>query len=289
MASYNAGFVNLDTTYRSENTLPIGLISLLEDVTHPQALSTPYDVAFPMEPGTYAMCWKTIRGEDWYENGCLGPNYTRLSEFIKGVATSGGHTMRTVFGPGASYFSMSGSGCSWQNLPLALEDDILNSINVRRPTCVAMGVQGSYVVIYNDRTVTLDLCGQYPLVEAMMTLSAQQKNGVVYVALNPFIAGEYYAVYGDGSVSWNFPTAWSKDVSTISRGITPVANTVSHVSPGGTAATIPHPAVAAPTIIPLPAAAASSPTARKITWQEGLLMGLKATNDIATIMQVLGN
>jgi hypothetical protein len=67
MASYNAGFVNLDTTYRSENTLPIGLISLLEDVTHPQALSTPYDVAFPMEPGTYAMCWKTMRGEDWYE------------------------------------------------------------------------------------------------------------------------------------------------------------------------------------------------------------------------------
>jgi hypothetical protein len=137
-------------------------------------------------------------------------------------------------------------------------------------------------------------------------LNAQERNGVMvcqnlaldvalrpsllqYVALNPFIAGEYYAVYGDGSVSWNFPTAWSEDVSTISRGITPVANTVSHVSPGGTAATIPHPAVAAPTIIPLPAAAASSPTARKITWQEGLLMGLKATNDIATIVQALGN
>ncbi|KAF7328831.1 hypothetical protein MVEN_02512200 [Mycena venus] len=271
----------------SENTLPIGLISLLEDATHPQALSTPYDVAFPMEPGTYALCWKTIRGEDWYEDGCLGPNYTRLSGFIKGVATSGGHTMRTVFGPGASYFSMSHSGCSWQNLPLALEDDILNSINVRRPTCVALGAQRSYVVIYNDRTVTWDLHGQYPLVEATIR-NAQEKNGVMYVALNPFIAGEYYAVYGDGSASWNFPTAWTKDVSTISRGIAPVANIVSPVNPGGIAATIPRPATAAPATIPHPAAA-PSPTAHKITWQQGLLLGLKATNDIAKIVQVLGN
>ncbi|KAJ7874627.1 hypothetical protein B0H13DRAFT_2348467 [Mycena leptocephala] len=120
-------------------------------------------------------------------------------------------------------------------------------------------------------------------------LNAQERSGVMYVALNPFIAGEYYAVYGDGSVSWNFLTAWTEDVSTISWGITPVASTVSLVHPGGIAATIPGPPAAAPSTIPHPAAAAPSPTARKITWQQGLLMGLNATNDIATIVQVLGN
>ena len=53
--------------YRSENTLPATLAKLLEDRDHPQAIVTPYDVAFPMEPGSYAMCWKTTGGEDWYE------------------------------------------------------------------------------------------------------------------------------------------------------------------------------------------------------------------------------
>ncbi|KAJ7800711.1 hypothetical protein B0H14DRAFT_2898479 [Mycena olivaceomarginata] len=41
----------------------------------------------------------------------------------------------------------------------------------------------------------------------------------MYIALNPFVAGEFYAVYGDGSASWNFPTAWSADVTAVSRHI----------------------------------------------------------------------
>ncbi|KAJ7731827.1 hypothetical protein DFH07DRAFT_1065677 [Mycena maculata] len=222
----------------SENNLPAGLTRVLQAPQHPQALDTPYDVAVPMEPGTFALCWKTIGGEDWYEDGCLGPHYARLARFIKVVATTGAHTTRTVFGPGASYFSMSPSGYSWQNIPSTLEEDIHNCMKIRRPTSVALGVQGSYVVLYNDGTVTFDLRGNYPLVEAMIrnTQEASRRRGVMYVALNPFIPGEFYAVYGDGSASWNFPTAWTADVTVVSREIkpVPVPSPVAAAAPGGT-------------------------------------------------------
>ncbi|KAJ7767893.1 hypothetical protein DFH07DRAFT_1009278 [Mycena maculata] len=177
-------------------------------------------------------------GEDWYEDGCLGPNYARLARFIKGVATTGAHTTRTAFGPGASYFSVSPSGYSWQNIPSGLEDDIHNCMKIRRPTSVALGVQGSYVVLYNDGTVTFDLRGHYPMLEAMIhnMQEASRRCGVMYVALNPFIAGEFYAVYGDGSASWNFPTAWTADVSIVSREIkpVPVPSPVAAAAPSGT-------------------------------------------------------
>ncbi|KAJ7759793.1 hypothetical protein DFH07DRAFT_1023393 [Mycena maculata] len=222
---------------------------------HPQALDTPYDVALPMEPGTFALCWKTIGGEDWYEDGCLGPNYARLARFIKGVATTGAHTTRTAFGPGASYFSVSPSGYSWQNIPSGLEEDIHNCMKIRRPTSVALGVQGSYVVLYNDGTVTFDLRGHYPMLEAMIrnVQEASRRRGVMYVALNPFIPGEFYAVYGDGSASWNFPTAWTADVTIVSREIKPipVPIPVTATAPGGAA---PGGTMVAPVAQPVPVA-----------------------------------
>ncbi|KAJ6556801.1 hypothetical protein DFH09DRAFT_1317737 [Mycena vulgaris] len=216
-------------------------------------MHTPYDVAFPAEPGLYVLGWKTTRGEDWFEEGRLGPNYTRLARFIKSVATAGQRTSRTVFGPGGSYFSSSPSGYSWQNLAPALEEDIHNSIRIRRPMTVALGVQGSYVVLYSDGTVTFDLRGQYPLVEALIrnTQEAARRRGVMYIALNPFTAGEYYAVYGDGGASWNFPVAWGPNVTAVSREIkpvvipAPVVAAAPAVAPGGTG---PAPADVAPPV-----------------------------------------
>ncbi|KAJ7823796.1 hypothetical protein B0H14DRAFT_1307783 [Mycena olivaceomarginata] len=214
-------FCSAGTVYAwSRNLLPPALVRL-QDSLHPQALDTPYDVAFPMEFGTYALCWKTKRGEDCYEGGCLGPSCGRLARFIKNVATSGAHTTRTVFGPNASFFSMSPSGFCWQNLPPALEDDMHACMKIRRPTTVALGVQGAYVVLYNDGTIVFDLRGQYQMVEAIIrnTQEAARRRGVMYIALNPFVAGEFYVVYGDGSASWNIPTAWSADVTNVSRAI----------------------------------------------------------------------
>ncbi|KAJ7767887.1 hypothetical protein DFH07DRAFT_1009264 [Mycena maculata] len=109
---------------------------------------------------------------------------------------------------------------------------------IRRPTSVALGVQGSYIVLYNDGTVTFDLRGHYPMLEAMIRnmQEASRRRGVMYVALNPFIPGEFYAVYGDGSASWNFPTAWTADVTIVSREVKPipVPSPVAAAAPGGT-------------------------------------------------------
>ncbi|KAJ6505342.1 hypothetical protein C8R45DRAFT_547706 [Mycena sanguinolenta] len=266
----------------SEKALPPALSRLLEDNAHPQAIDTPYDVAFPPQPGTYALCWKTKSGKDWYEDGRLGPHYARLARFIKNVATNGGYTTRTVFGPNGSFFSMSPSGFCWQNLPPELEDDIHRCIKIRRPTSVALGAQGSYIVLYNDGTVVFDLRGQYPLVESMIrnTQDAARRRGVMYIALNPFIAGEYYAVYGDGSAAWNFPTAWSADVIAVSRQIqampmpmpvpapapqpqpsVPPPAPVVEVSLGGTGPSLPAPALPQPSpALPQPSPALPQPS-----------------------------
>ncbi|KAF8177471.1 hypothetical protein K438DRAFT_1292035 [Mycena galopus ATCC 62051] len=218
-------FCSAGTIYAwSQNSLPPVLARLLGDPAHPQAIAIPYDVAFPMQPGTYALCWKTRNGEDCHEAGCLGPSYARLAHFIKNSATQGAYTMRTVFGHNGSFFSSSPSGYCWQNLPPALEDNIHACMMVRRPVCVALGVHGSYIALYSDGTITFDLRGLYPMVEGMIrnTQEAARRRGVMYIALNPFISGEFYAVYGDGSASWNFPTAWSADVAAISRAIKPM-------------------------------------------------------------------
>ncbi|KAJ7459293.1 hypothetical protein FB451DRAFT_1372027 [Mycena latifolia] len=216
----------------TEKTLPTGVLRFLEDRNDPLAVGTPYDVAFPMEPDSFFMSWKATDGKDWFERSTLGPNYARLSAFVKSVSTEGTHTSSTVFGPGASYFSRSPSGFSWQNLPPELEDEIQNTLLKRRPTTVALGVDKSYVALYDDGSLSLELRGQYPLVEALLNDTAERsrRRDIAYIALNPFVAGEYYVVYGDGSARWNLPPAWEADVSSISHEIAPSVR----ASPGGT-------------------------------------------------------
>ncbi|KAJ7214867.1 hypothetical protein GGX14DRAFT_562897 [Mycena pura] len=265
----------------SDNNLPPALLRVLQKPQDPYVMEGPYDVAFPIELGAYMMCWRKSRGETSFEAGCMGPHYARLARFIKNAASvPGGHTTRTVFGPNASFFSMSETGYCWQNLPQALEDGIHASIRVRRPKCVALGARGAYVALYTDGTVTFDLMGVYPLVDGMIrnTQEAARRKGIMYVALNPHMPGEYYAVYGDGSATWSFPTAWTTNVTTVSLKIKPIAlqpppppprelpgqmqvsvsagGTGPPVSSGGTSsAHSPSPApvpVAAPTFIPAP-------------------------------------
>ncbi|KAJ6613534.1 hypothetical protein B0H10DRAFT_2222177 [Mycena sp. CBHHK59/15] len=195
-----------------------------------------------MEAGKFALCWKTVKGEDWYEDRFLGPPYAALAQFMKNVATKGGHTTRTVFGPGGSYFSMSSTGYSWQNIAPSLEADIHRCIKTRWPTTVALGAQGSYVVLYNDGTVTFDLRGQYPAVDVLIrnTQDTARLRGVMFIALNPFFPGEYYTAFGDGSASWNFPAAWSADITTVSRTLQPIPTVpVVPASPAATGGTGP--------------------------------------------------
>nr|GAT48617.1 predicted protein [Mycena chlorophos] len=178
-----------------------------------------------MEPGTFNMSWKTLRGEDWYEELFLGPKYVKLAEYIRKIAKNNGeHTLRTVFGPNASYWTMSLSGFSWQNLPPILESDMLARIRKGQPSCVALGVGTSFVVLYSDGNVTFDVAEHYPQLDGIIrnVAESQRRKGMAYIALNPHAAGQYYIAYGDGSASWNLPNHFIQDVTDVSKTLKPI-------------------------------------------------------------------
>ncbi|KAJ7468457.1 hypothetical protein FB451DRAFT_1400835 [Mycena latifolia] len=216
-----AFFCKSDTiwAWSDNNTLPEPLRLILEDPHHPQANKFPYDVAFPMEHGMFSMAWKTVKGEDYYEELFLGPRYSKLAEFMRNIAQAGEHTTRTVFGPNASYFTFSTSGFSWQHLPPVLESDIVGRMKKAFPTSVALGIHGAFVVLYGDGNVTFDVATHYPAVDAMIRNAPDnaRRKGISFIALNPHAAGQYYVAYGDGSASWNLPNDWSADVTTVSK------------------------------------------------------------------------
>ncbi|KAJ7160920.1 hypothetical protein C8R46DRAFT_1105971 [Mycena filopes] len=222
-----AFFCKSDTqwAWSDNNTLPEPLRLILEDPNHPQANQFPYDVAFPMEPGMFMMSWKTVKGEDYYEELFLGPRYAKLAEFMRNIAQAGDHTTRTVFGPNGSYFTVSPSGFSWQNLPSVLEHDIIARVKKGFPTNVALGIHGAFVVLYSDGNVTFDVATHYPVVDAMIRNSTEnaRRKGIAFIALSPHAAGQYYVAYGDGSASWNLPNEWSADVTTVSKTLRPIS------------------------------------------------------------------
>ncbi|KAJ7146043.1 hypothetical protein C8R44DRAFT_6383 [Mycena epipterygia] len=146
---------------------------------------------------------------------------------MRTIAHAGEHTTRTVFGPNASYFTITSSGYSWQNLPSVLEHDIIGRMKKGFPTNVALGIHGAFVVLYGDGNVTFDVATYYPAVDAMIRNSTEnaRRKGISFIALNPHAAGQYYVAYGDGSASWNLPNEWSGDVTTVSRSLRPVTST----------------------------------------------------------------
>ncbi|KAJ7914956.1 hypothetical protein B0H13DRAFT_2324763 [Mycena leptocephala] len=219
-------------------------------------MDTPHDVAFPMEQGMYLMRWTDKNGEGRQKH-VLDANYARLARFVSKAKPT-----RTTFGPGFSYFSISRSGCSWQNIPPALEDDIQNCMTIRQPTCVALGMDGTYVVIYNDGTIASELRGKYAHAEETIRTSAS-RGGLVYIALSPFDADDFYAVYSEGRWKSYLPKSWTEDVSAVSEGIQPITQKPSSSAPS---APVVH---------------------KKTTWKEGLAIGykvVKVATGIATLV-----
>lgn len=89
-------------------------------------------------------------------------------------------TTRTVFGPNASYFSITPSGFSWQHLPDGLEVAIQNRMKKGLPASVALGIQGAYVALFTDGQIYFDLEGQYPEVDTLLRNSEEisRRNGI---------------------------------------------------------------------------------------------------------------
>ncbi|KAF8215516.1 hypothetical protein K438DRAFT_1926128 [Mycena galopus ATCC 62051] len=188
----------------SDQGLPQEVLSILTNAN----MGSPQDVAFAVEQGLYLMRWSAKDGKDYKATGEIpsDSNYARLVRFVNDAKPT-----RTTFGPGFSYFSISTSGYSWQNIPPALEEDIHSRIKIRQPTCMALGINGAFVAIYNDSTVSFNLHGQYPNAEQTIR-NSPNRGGLVYIALSPFRAGLFYAVYGDGGAPFYLPLAWHESV-----------------------------------------------------------------------------
>ncbi|KAJ6520615.1 hypothetical protein DFH09DRAFT_1194019 [Mycena vulgaris] len=200
------------------NTLPESLRRVLEDPTHPHFNKFPYDVALAMEPGVYGMCWQTKNDEEYYEGDYLGLHYAKLSTFMSGMSAN------TVFGPHRSYFSTSKSGLSWQNLPPALETHIMDRIKLGRPSVVALGMRGAYVVLYDDSTLAHDLQGLYPALQPLMDSADERskRSSITCVALSPYVAGHYFVAFGNGTAQWNLPAEMEADVLSVCASLRPL-------------------------------------------------------------------
>ncbi|KAK7055369.1 hypothetical protein R3P38DRAFT_1353669 [Favolaschia claudopus] len=219
------------TRNRSDkNTLPEPLRHVLQDPNHAEYCKFPYDVAMAMEPGVYSMWWLAKNDIEYYEPDHLGPHYAKLAAFI-----AAGKTSRTVFGPQRSYFSSSSTGLSWQNLPASLETDITNRLKLGRPHTVALGVGGTWVTLYDDSQLSWILSEQYPGLQVFLDNAEERnkRNSIVYVALSPYVAGQYFVVFGNGTAQWNLPREMHADVETVVKAMRPLAQAAGARSPDG--------------------------------------------------------
>ncbi|KAJ7353388.1 hypothetical protein DFH08DRAFT_856712 [Mycena albidolilacea] len=164
------------------------------------------------------MCWQNRNDVDMYETDFLGPHYAKLAAFMPGK------TARTVFGPYRSYFSSSDAGFSWQNLPPTLETNIVNRLKLGRPETVALGVGGSWVVLYDDGKLAHNLQGLYPGLQPLLDNPEERnkRNSITYVALSPYVAGHYFAAFGNGTAIWNLPSVMHTDVESVAKTLRPL-------------------------------------------------------------------
>ncbi|KAF8171165.1 hypothetical protein K438DRAFT_2024084 [Mycena galopus ATCC 62051] len=246
----------------SEKALAKEVFDIFVDENHPHAMETPHDVAFAVEPGAYLMRWTAKDGQGYKRPSEVpaGSNYARLFEFVKSARPT-----RTTFGPGFSYFSISTSGCSWQNLPPGLEDVIQNCMKIRQPACVALGIDGIYVVIFNEGTIVSKLEGKYSHAEEIIRNSAS-KGGLGYIALSPFHAERFYGVYRTGGWISHIPKSWHESVQAVSKRIQPIAQ--KRTSSSAPSAPVAH---------------------KKTTWKDGVAIGFKVLEVATNIATLVAN
>jgi len=116
------------------------------------------------------------------------------------VDLAGTHSVNTVYGPNDSFWTSSEEGYSWQNLPEALEEYILQQLTPKgwksKPLQVALGVEKTYVARFSDGVISYDLAGYYD--DLIKIIEAQWRDIVVsytwlflYSFLNIFIHINY--------------------------------------------------------------------------------------------------
>jgi hypothetical protein len=73
------------------------------------------------------------------------------------------------------------------------------------PTCVALGIKDSYVIVYEDEHVTWDLKGCYETLDKILSQTLATNTKLLYLSLNPYHEDEYFCHFVGGSCTYRFP------------------------------------------------------------------------------------
>lgn len=73
------------------------------------------------------------------------------------------------------------------------------------PACVALGINDSYIVVYEDKHVVWDLKGCYEGFDKRLSQVLATSTTLSYAALNPYHEDQYFCIFDDWSCAFNFP------------------------------------------------------------------------------------
>ena len=68
---------------------------------------------------------------------------------------------------------------------------------------LALGVDNTYIVLFEDGHVDWDLKGQYDMLDEELTI--RQQGEMVYASLSAYEPGEFFLAFKDGTVLYDFP------------------------------------------------------------------------------------
>jgi hypothetical protein len=85
-------------------------------------------------------------------------------------------------------------------------------------------VGGAWVVLYDDGKLAHNLQGLYPGLQPLLDNPEERnkRNSITYVALSPYVAGHYFAAFGNGTAIWNLPSVMHTDVESVAKTLRPL-------------------------------------------------------------------
>ena len=118
--------------------------------------------------------------------------------------------MQVVCNAKGGYWARSSKGnTTAENLP----PDARQWVKVGNPhgteAMVALGINDSYIVSYEDGHVVWDLKGAYNTLDEKLQQVLSRSIGLLYASLIPFHADEYFCIFKDSSCTFKFPTTES--------------------------------------------------------------------------------
>lgn len=126
--------------------------------------------------------------------------YSKLYDFVRFEKENDVRRMVSFsIGPGGSWFARRGDEVAYHQLPADLENEIKErGAKGLHPHQVALGMHGSYVAVWSDRSCSWSLHG-YDGVKQYLN----EKGNINTIALSPFNCNDFFLVRESGCVLWS--------------------------------------------------------------------------------------